>query len=231
MSNIIFRQLFDEATSTLTYIFGDAQTKEIAIVDSVREHVEHYVHLIQSEGWKLKYLLETHIHADHVTGNAKLLEQFPEATICLYEKAPVRCKFTALVDGSELKLGNSTLRAIHTPGHTQDDMCFLLNNERLFTGDTLFINSCGRTDFQAGSAESMHDSLKKITALAQEVLIYPGHDYNKRRVSSLHEQLLNNPLLSLSKSDFVTELNSWQLPPPKHIKEALPANLTCGKEK
>jgi glyoxylase-like metal-dependent hydrolase (beta-lactamase superfamily II) len=227
---LIFKQLVCPETSTYTYIVGDAATKEVAIIDSVREHFETYRKLIDSNDWTLRYMIETHVHADHVTANSRLKEAYPQAQIALYAKAPVKCSFMPLHDGDTLQVGSIIIQALHTPGHTSDDMCFLVDGDRLLTGDTLFINSCGRTDFQAGDASLMHASLQRLVALAPETLIYPGHDYNGRFVTSLNEQLIHNPLLKMDLQAFTQELASWKLPPPRKIKESVPANLTCGRE-
>lgn len=227
---LIFKQLICPDTSTYTYFFGDPVTKEVAIVDSVREHFKTYQKLIDDHGWTLRYMMETHVHADHVTANSRLAESYPQARIALYAKAPVTCSFLPLHDGDTLKVGSIPVVILHTPGHTSDDLCFLVDGNRLLTGDTLLINSCGRTDFQAGDAVTMHKSLQRILALPQETLIYPGHDYNSRFVTSLAEQMANNPLLKLDQEAFVTELANWKLPPPRRIRESVPANLTCGRD-
>lgn len=225
---LIFRQIFEPETSTYTYLIGDAQSKEVALVDSVREHFPVYVDLLERHNLKLTTLLETHLHADHVTANARLREVFASAQIALSEAAQVSCEARRLRDGEEFRVGQISVKVFWTPGHTNDDLSFLVDGNRLLTGDTFFIDSCGRTDFQAGDSLLMFQSLSRLKVLPGETLLYPGHDYNKRRVSSLDEQLRTNALLAFTEEQFVAELASWKLNPPQKIKESLPANLRCG---
>ena len=156
-------------------------------------------------------------------------EAFPEAQVGLSEKANVKFPHIALKDGSVLKVGEIEIKAFYTPGHTSESMTFLVDGNRLLTGDTMFIGSCGRTDFQAGDSKAMYQSLKRLAALPPETLVYPGHDYNQRWVSSIGEQLKTNKLLSMTESEFVAELDGWKLPPPRKIKESVPANLLNGR--
>jgi glyoxylase-like metal-dependent hydrolase (beta-lactamase superfamily II) len=229
MSRIIFEQYLDEETSTYTFLIADPKTKEAALVDSVRENVALYKKRIQELGLNLRYLLETHVHADHVTGNALLQDVFPKAQVGLSEKANVKFPHIALADGSVLKVGDIEIKTFFTPGHTSESITFLVDGNRLLTGDTMFIGSCGRTDFQAGDSKAMYQSLKRLAALPAETLVYPGHDYNKRWVSSIGEQLVSNKLLTMSEAEFIAELDSWKLPPPRKIKESVPANLLNGR--
>jgi len=229
MSRIIFEQFIDAETSTYTFLISDPKTRDAVLVDSVREHVGFYKKRVQELGLNLRYLLETHVHADHITGNAFLQEAFPEAQVGLSEKANVKFPHIALKDGSVLKVGEIEIKAFYTPGHTSESMTFLVDGNRLLTGDTMFIGSCGRTDFQAGDSKAMYQSLKRLAALPPETLVYPGHDYNQRWVSSIGEQLKTNKLLSMTESEFVAELEGWKLPPPRKIKESVPANLLNGR--
>lgn len=228
-TSLHFEQLFDEATSTFTYIIADKETRDAAIVDSVREHAESYASTVEERGYRLKYLIETHIHADHITANAWLRAKFPEATIALHGDAGVTGSILPLKEGSRLSVGKIEILVLATPGHTKESLSFLVNNEKLLTGDTLFIDSCGRTDFQAGDTRAMYESLKKLTKLGPDTLVYPAHDYKGRRVSSIAEQLTTNKLLSLSWEAFESELQSWNLPPPKRLQESVTANLKCGE--
>ena len=230
MSKLIFEQFFDPDTSTYTYLVGDNASKEAALIDTVKEHADLYFAKLDSLGLKLVYLLETHVHADHGTANSLLANRFPNAKIAVAHSG-VKCEHTPLTDGMLLRVGNIEIKTLFTPGHTSDSVTFLVDGHRLLTGDTLFINSCGRTDFQAGSAVDMYQSLKKLAALPADTLVYPGHDYNSRFVSSIREQLETNKLLKLNEAEFCSELASWKLPPPKRIKESVPANLMCGADK
>jgi len=229
MSRIIFEQYFDQDTSTYTFLIADPKTREAALVDSVRENVDSYKKRIEELGLNLIYLLETHVHADHVTGNGKLQDVFPSAKVGLSEKANVKFDHVLLADGSVLKVGDIEIKIFYTPGHTSESITFLVDGNRLLTGDTMFIDSCGRTDFQAGDSKNMYQSLQRLAALPADTLVYPGHDYNKRWVSSIGEQLVTNKLLRMSEAEFIAELNSWNLPPPRKIRESVPANLLNGR--
>lgn len=229
MSRIIFEQYIDAETSTYTFLIADPKTREAALVDSVRENVEVYKKRIRELNLNLRYLLETHVHADHITGNAFLQEAFPQAQVGLSEKANVKFPHISLKDGSVLKVGDIEIQTLFTPGHTSESISFLVDGNRLLTGDTMFIGSCGRTDFQAGDSKLMYQSLKRLASFPRETLVYPGHDYNKRWVSSIAEQLETNKLLSMTEAEFVAELESWKLPPPRKIKESVPANLLNGR--
>lgn len=229
MSRIIFEQYFDQDTSTYTFLIADPKTREAALVDSVRENVDAYKKRIEELGLNLIYLLETHVHADHVTGNGKLQDVFPKAKVGLSEKANVKFDHVPLADGSVLKVGDIEIKTFYTPGHTSESITFLVDGNRLLTGDTMFIDSCGRTDFQAGDSKNMYQSLQRLAGLPADTLVYPGHDYNKRWVSSIAEQLITNKLLSMSEAEFIAELNSWNLPPPRKIRESVPANLLNGR--
>lgn len=228
--NLYFRQFFEPDTSTLTYLIADTNTREAVLIDTVKSEVQTYVNEIRKNNFELKYLIETHIHADHITGNGLLQDFFPKAKIAISEPASIACEHIPLKDNTELQIGNVVIKALLTPGHTAESMCFLVDGNRLLSGDTLFINSCGRTDFQAGNSSQMHKSLQRLAKLPPETLVYPGHDYNRRLVSSIQEQTENNRLLKMPLPEFIAELESWKLPPPKYISVAVPANQNCGRE-
>jgi glyoxylase-like metal-dependent hydrolase (beta-lactamase superfamily II) len=226
----MFEQLFDPETSTYTFLVGDRQTREVALIDTVKEQADLYIQKIESQRLHLKYLLETHVHADHITANGILLKRFPEAKIALAHTG-VKCEHLFINEQTVLKVGEISIQTFLTPGHTNDSATFLIDGNRLLTGDTLFIDSCGRTDFQAGSSVEMYKSLKKLVQLPPDTLVYPGHDYNGRFVTTIAEQLKTNKLLQMSEAEFCNELASWKLPPPRKIKESVPANLLCGTER
>lgn len=225
---MIFKQMFDAESSTLTYLLMDEITLEGALIDPVVSHIEHYIEVINKLGCKLKYSLETHVHADHITASGKLRERLTIQTgvseLCGASTADIQ-----LIDSDVLMLGNQEIKVIATPGHTMGSVSFLCN-ERIFTGDTLLINGCGRTDFQGGSAANLFDSIiNKIFTLPDETLIYPGHDYNGRRVSSVsQEKVTNLRLAGKTKDEFIDLMNSLNLPKPKLIDIAVPANRMCG---
>ena len=228
---IIFRQLKDPTTSTYTYILGDSLTKEVAIIDSVRENVNEYKELLFKNDWNLKYLIETHTHADHITAIMQLKKHFPFSEVIVGKLSDATYEVTRVNDKDSRKIGGYTIQFFETPGHTKDSVSILFDNNRLMTGDCLFIGSCGRTDFQQGSIKEMYSSLQKIISLHEDTLIYPGHDYNNRFVSNIKEEKLLNKMIKLTNyDDFEKELKSWNLPPPKKISESVPANILGGLE-
>ncbi|MGE3261556.1 MAG: MBL fold metallo-hydrolase [Bacteriovoracia bacterium] len=228
---MIFRQLFDPESSTYTYILGDPLTQEALIIDSVREQAERDLRLLSELGLKLKYILETHLHADHITG-ADLLRSATGAKVAISRAAGVRCADIALEEGTELKIGTKVLRAIATPGHTNTCMSFFIAG-MVFTGDTLFVRDVGRTDFQEGSNEKMFESVtRKLFALPDETMVYPAHDYKGNHVSTIGEEKAFNLKVGAGKKleEFGSLMASMRLAQPKKIHIALPANLNCGKE-
>lgn len=228
--SLLFKQLKDEISSTYTYIVGDKNTREIAIIDSVAENISTYIDFINSHNFILKYIMETHVHADHITALNQLKKQYPNAEAVVSKQAQVKYVARKVAENDELSLGGVTIQVFETTGHTNDSISFLVAGNRLCTGDCLFIGSCGRTDFQQGSNKEMFQSLTKISQLPNDTLIYPGHDYNNRFVSNLQEELLQNKMLKLLSNyeGFCAELDSWKLPPPKKIQESVPANLIGG---
>lgn len=225
---MIFKQMFDIESSTLTYLLMDEATHEGALIDPVASHIDYYIATMDSLGCKLKFSLETHVHADHITASGKLRQMLAIQTgvseLCGASTADIQ-----LNDNDVLMLGSHKIKVIATPGHTIGSVSFLCN-ERLFTGDTLLINGCGRTDFQGGSAANLFDSItKKILTLPDETLIYPGHDYNGRRVSSVsQEKATNVRIAGKTKDEFIEIMNNLNLPKPKLIDIAVPANRMCG---
>jgi sulfur dioxygenase len=223
-----FRQLFDPESSTYTYILADAERREAVIVDPVRVHCERDLAVLAEMGVKLVWILETHVHADHVTG-ARALKLRTGARTAVSAHCGAT-GFDRLIDEGELIVfGDEVVRALATPGHTPGSTCYLWR-DRLLTGDTLLIGGCGRTDFQKGSAEALYDSITgKVFALPEDTLVYPGHDYRGRRVSTIGEEKAFNPRLAgKTREEFVQIMNSLDLPEPKQIRVAVPANLDGG---
>lgn len=224
----MFKQLYDEASSTLTYLISDDETKEALLIDPVISHLEEYIAMLEANDYTLKYALETHVHADHITASGLLRERLQTETavsqLCGASTADIQ-----LNDGDILMLGKQKINVLATPGHTAGSLSFLWN-DRLFSGDALLINGCGRTDFQGGDATTLYNSIQnKIFSLPDETLIYPGHDYNGRRVSSVaQEKLSNSRLAGKSLQEFVQIMNNLNLPKPTLIDIAVPANRMCG---
>ena len=222
------RQLFDQDTGTYTYLIWDEASGEAAIIDSVREQFERDSNIIIELGLTLKYTLETHVHADHITASGLLRDEFG-ASVLLHKNSESRCA-DLLVDGGEtVRLGEQTVEFIHTPGHTNTDITYRVDNT-LFTGDTLLIRGCGRTDFQSGSADTLYSSItEKLFTLDEDSIVYPGHDYIGRTVSSIGEEKRLNPrLANTSREEFIAIMDGLVLDPPKRIKESVPGNLACG---
>ena len=226
---MLFRQLFDRDSSTYTYLLADLALKQVILVDPVLEQVERDLKLLQELGLSLHYCLETHIHADHITGTGKLRE----LTGCwgiVPENAQVNCANRHIQDEETLELGAIVLEAIATPGHTDSHMAYLINGERVLTGDALFIRGCGRTDFQSGDAGTLYDSVtQKLFTLPDATLVYPAHDYRGHTVSTIGEEKQWNPRFAgQDRPSFIKLMNSLDLPNPQKIMEAVPANEHCG---
>ena len=225
-------QLFDTASSTYTYLVYDAQSLEAVIIDPVDTQLERDQKTIQSLGLKLKWALETHAHADHIT-SAGLLAEHLGAQTAAPEGCHIGTAAVQLIDGQMIPFGAFVLKALHTPGHTGGSMCFYVNADQashVFTGDTLLIGGCGRTAFQSGSATDMFNSLTNILfKLPASTTVWPGHDYQGRTHSSIgHEMQHNQRVAGKSLAQFEAIMLNLNLPKPKRIDEAVPANLTSG---
>lgn len=227
---MLFRQLFDRDTWTYTYLIADVESKEALLVDPVLEQVQRDLQLISELGLTLKYSMDTHVHADHITGTGKLRE-LTQCIGIVPEKAQVKCADRHIKDGEVLKVGNIDIKAIASPGHTDCHFAYLVNKNHLLTGDALFIRGCGRTDFQSGNAGELYDTItEKFFSLSDDTLIYPGHDYRGHMVSTIGEEKQFNPRISHKKRDeFIELMNNLDLPNPTKIMEAVPANQLCGK--
>jgi len=222
-------QLFDPTTSTYSYLLWDEKTKQAALIDSVKEQAERDITLIRQLGLKLKYTLETHIHADHVTGSGILRNTF-NSEVAVHKNSESTCADILLSDGDSLTLGDEVINIIYTPGHTNTDISYHVN-DTLFTGDALLINGCGRTDFQSGDSKTLYHSItKKMFTLDDETTVYPGHDYNGFTSSTIGREKAFNSRLGNNKSEqeFTAIMNSLILEPPARINIAVPGNLQCG---
>ncbi|MEK7432745.1 MAG: MBL fold metallo-hydrolase [Cyanobacteriota bacterium] len=225
---MIFRQMYDSETSTYTYLLGDEKTKEAVLIDSVFEQVERDANLINELGLNLKYLMETHVHADHITGIAKIKEKFPSAKSVLFNDSGNICADIYSQDNDTFSFGDNNIKVLSTPGHTNGCVSFYTEG-MVFTGDSLLIRGCGRTDFQNGSPEKMYDSVtSKIFTLPDETIVYPGHDYKGALSSSVAEEKKFNPRLTKTREEFIDLMNNLNLPYPKKVQESVPANIVSG---
>ena len=222
-------QLFDPVTSTYSYLLWDEKTRQAALIDSVKEQVARDIKLIKQLELQLKYTLETHIHADHVTGSGLLRDEF-NSQAAVHKNSESSCADILLSDGDTLQLGDETIDILYTPGHTNTDITYRIDN-MVFTGDALLINGCGRTDFQSGDAHALYHSItEKLFTLDDDTIVYPGHDYNGFTASTIGREKRFNPRLGNNKTEeaFVAIMNSLILDPPARIDIAVPGNLQCG---
>jgi glyoxylase-like metal-dependent hydrolase (beta-lactamase superfamily II) len=226
---MIFRQLFDPETSTYSYLLGDERTREAVLIDSVREQLERDLALVGELDLRLVFALETHVHADHVTGSGLLRERLG-ARVAVGERSGVRNADLGLADGDWIAFGSHRLEARATPGHTGGCTTFV-GDGMAFTGDALLVRGCGRTDFQEGDARALFRSVRsRILSLPDATLLFPAHDYKGRTVTTVAEEKRFNPRLGLARSEesFVELMRGLALAPPKRIDEAVPANLYSG---
>jgi sulfur dioxygenase len=221
-------QLFDPASSTYTYVLWDAASREALIIDPVDAQIERDLALLRQHGLHLRWTLETHAHADHIT-SAALLAEHAGAQTAVPAGCGIHTAAMQLQHGDTLGFGGETLRALHTPGHTSGSMSFVWR-EHVFTGDTLLINGCGRADFQSGSAADLYHSIIHILfALPDATTVWPGHDYQGRTHSSIgYEKAHNARLAGKTQQEFIAIMDALNLPKPQRMDEAVPANLSSG---
>lgn len=224
---MFLRQLFDGDTWTYTYLVADTQSGEAMLIDPVRDQIDRDLALVGQLGFKLKYALDTHVHADHVTGAGLLRERTGCKVVCGAqgaESADLR-----LADGAKLKLGKLDVHVIATPGHTDDSISVRVGTH-LFTGDALFVRGTGRTDFQNGSADALYDSItQRIFTLPDDTTVWPGHDYKGHTVTTVGEEKRFNPRIAgKSKAEFAQIMAGLGLPAPRHLHQAVPANREVG---
>ncbi len=230
---MIFRQLFEPESSTYTYLLSCPDTGVTALIDPVIETVDRDLRILQELGLRPDFAIETHIHADHITGGLMLRER----TGCklagpALDELP--CRDLHLREGEPMRIGNLVLNPLFTPGHTDTHHAYLLDHAglpMLFSGDALLIEACGRTDFQSGDAATLYHSIHdKFFALPDETLVYPAHDYEHRRITTIGQEKLRNPRLGNDRplEEFVRIMDSMDLPYPKKIDWALPGNEGCG---
>ena len=227
---MIFKQVFDQKSSTYTYIIASAEGREALIIDPVLENVEDYIKLLTELNLKLVKVIDTHIHADHVTGAGKLRDKTQCVTI-MGEHTPTDAVEIKVKDEEIIKLDQLKIKALYTPGHTSDSFSFLMDNY-LFSGDTLLINGTGRTDFQNGSSKDAYNSLfNRLLKLPDETLVYPAHDYKGEKVSSIGKEKKLNPRLQVSNvEEYIEIMNNLNLKKPAAIDFNVANNLKLGAE-
>ena len=219
---ILFEQI--RSAGCLSYILGCARDKICVVIDPEIDKADDYVELVDFFGAKLLYAIDTHTHADHNSA-CKVMRERYGIQVIMHRAADAPYVDIRVDDGDEIKFGRQSLKVIHTPGHTEDATCLLLD-DRIFTGDTLLIGGCGRTDLPGGSAESQWQSLRRLEALGSEIRVYPGHDY-REAVSTLGDEKQKNPRLTMaSKEEFIHFMTARKPPLPRKIQEALEWNRT-----
>ena len=225
---MIFKQVFDPKTSTYTYFIGSAKGREAVIIDPVIENVNKYIQLLTELDLKLVKVIDTHIHADHVTGASKLKKATNCATI-MGEHTPSEAVEIKVKDNEIIKIDNLEIKSIYTPGHTSESYSFLLNNY-LFSGDALLINGTGRTDFQNGnSKDSYHSIFDKLLKLPEDTLLYPGHDYNGKKVSTIGNEKKFNPRLQVKNVDeYIEIMTNLNLTKPDMMDSNVNRNILLG---
>ena len=226
---MIFKQLFDAKSSTYTYLIASAKGREAIIIDPVLENVDEYIAHLKELDLKLVKVIDTHIHADHITGASKLKSN-TNCTTIMGENSPAETVDIKLKDDGIIEIDQLKIRAMFTPGHTSDSYSFLMDNY-LFSGDTLLINGTGRTDFQNGSSKDAYHSLfHKLLKLPEETILYPGHDYNGKKSSTIGKENEHNPRLQVENVDqYVEIMSNLNLSKPKMIDHNISRNLKLGE--
>ena len=225
---MIFKQLFDTKSSTYTYLISSGKGREALIIDPVKENVGDYIKLLNELDLKLVKVIDTHIHADHVTGASKLKDITKCSTI-MGAHSPADTVEIKVKDDEFINLDNFKIRAMYTPGHTSDSYSFLMDNY-LFSGDTLLINGTGRTDFQNGSSKDAYNSIfNRLLKLPEETLLYPAHDYKGQKVSTIGKEKKNNPRLQVNSVDeYIVIMNNLNLKKPTEIETNVSRNINLG---
>ena len=225
---MIFKQVFDQKSSTYTYLIASSKGREALIIDPVLDNVEDYIKLLTELDLKLVKVIDTHIHADHVTGASKLKDKTKCSTI-MGENTPADSVEIKVKDDEYINLDHLKIRAMYTPGHTSDSYSFLLDNY-LFSGDTLLINGTGRTDFQNGSSKDAYNSIfNKLLKLPEETFLYPAHDYKGEKVSTIGKEKKHNPRLQVSSVDeYIEIMNNLDLKKPSELEINVSRNINLG---
>ena len=230
---MIFRQLFEPTSCTYTYLLACEETGVAALIDTVVDTTVRDLDVLEELDLKLHYTIDTHIHADHLTGAVKL-KALTQSKIIYPGICNLPCMDLGAKEGEAIRIGNIELNPLFTPGHTDHHFAYLIDNgtqQMVFTGDALLIEACGRTDFQSGDAATLYKSIhEKLFSLPGETLVYPGHDYENRQISTIQQEKQRNPRLGNDKplEEFVSIMDSLDLPYPKKIDFAVPGNEDCG---
>uniref|UniRef100_A0A480KNE9 Persulfide dioxygenase ETHE1, mitochondrial n=3 Tax=Sus scrofa TaxID=9823 RepID=A0A480KNE9_PIG len=226
---ILLRQLFEPKSCTYTYLLGDRESREAILIDPVLETAHRDAQLVKELGLRLLYAVNTHCHADHITGSGLLRSLLPGCQSVISRLSGAQADLH-IEDGDSIRFGRFALETRASPGHTPGCVTFVLNDQSMaFTGDALLIRGCGRTDFQQGCAKTLYHSVhERIFTLPGDCLIYPAHDYNGLTVSTVEEERTLNPRLTLSCEEFVKVMDNLKLPKPQQIDFAVPANMRCG---
>ncbi|TEA76869.1 MBL fold metallo-hydrolase [Allopusillimonas ginsengisoli] len=230
---MIFKQLFDSSSSTYTYLLATAHGGKALLIDPVKEHMDQYRQLLAELDVELVYAIDTHTHADHITALGDLRDMTGCITI-MGDQSKAACVSQYVKDGERLSVGDICLQALYTPGHTHESFCFVLNPDQpvaVFTGDALLIRGTGRTDFQGGDAGQSWDSImQKLFSLPDHTVVYPAHDYKGCTSSTIgDEKRLNPRLAGKTREEYIETMNALNLPSPKMMDVAVPANLACGQ--
>ena len=225
---MIFKQLFDTKSSTYTYLISSGKGREALIIDPVLENVNDYIKLLKELELKLVKVIDTHIHADHVTGASKL-KNITKCSTIMGENTPADSVEIKVKDDEYIDLEDIKIKAIYTPGHTSDSYSFLMKNH-LFSGDTLLINGTGRTDFQNGNAKDSYNSIfNKLLKLPEETLLYPAHDYKGEKVSTIGKEKKQNPRLQVNSVDeYIDIMNNLELKKPTELETNVARNIKLG---
>ena len=226
---MIFRQLFEPLSSTYTYLLGCEETGQAILIDPVIASMDRDLQVLQRLGLTLAFSVDTHVHADHITAALELKNKVG-SKIAMPAAEQVPCADINLEEGKPLRLGSMVLNPLHTPGHTSGHFAYTFN-DRVFTGDALLIEGCGRTDFQQGDADALYRSVReKLFSLPDDTLVYPAHDYQDRHVSTIAQEKKRNPRLGEDRTleEFRNIMANLHLPFPKFIEYAVPGNKQCG---
>ena len=225
---MLFRQLFDKSSSTYTYLIASAKGREALIIDPVLENVEQYIKLLNELDLKLVKVIDTHIHADHITAASKLKNK-TNCTTIMGEHTPSDAVEIKVKDNEIIYVDKLEIKVIYTPGHTKDSYSFLMD-DYLFSGDTLLINGTGRTDFQGGNSEDSYNSIfNRLLKLPEETLLYPAHDYNNQKVSTIGKEKKFNPRLQVnSVNEYIDIMNNLNLSKPKLMDINVASNIKLG---